>query len=161
MPLWALLCTDLSFTCCLISEIIGTVLTKSFGQLQKFTTKKFFLISAYKKLKTSTERSLPVQILIKSFDSVFGAMLLVLIEIWRLFEEDRFYLYLQLFTSIIVSILTILSTFVNRYILKVGNTELFLRGNEENEHLKAKLSTVRSPRTCINNSSKLCTALIW
>ena len=87
--------------------------------------KYFFLISAYKKLKTSTERSLPVQILIKSFDSVFAAMLLVLIEIWRLFQEGRFYLYLQLFTSIIVSILTILSTFVNRYILKVGKTDLF------------------------------------
>ena len=75
--------------------------------------------------------------------------------------EGRFDPYLQLFTSVIVSILAILKTFVNRYILKVGNTELFLRGNEENEHLKAKLSTVRSPRTCINNSSKLCTALIW
>ena len=101
---------------------------KSFRPFQKFTTKIFFRISAYKKLKTSTERSLPVLILIKSFGSVFGAMHLVLIEIWRLFEEGRFDLCLQLFTSVIVSILANLKTFVNRYILKVGKADFFFGG---------------------------------
>ena len=120
------------------------MLTKSFGPLQKFATKIFFRISAYKKLKTSTERSLPVQTLIKSFDSVFAAMLLVLIEIWRLFQEGRFYLYLQLFTSIIVSILTILSTFVNRYILKVGKTELF-EGEMKKEAFKGQITNSPFP----------------